>query len=46
MNKQQALALLQLIADLYQVVQAPDPATEPAAEPVQNNGREPVVVKT
>ena len=43
MNKDQALAMLKFIADLYQIIQAPDP--EPAAEPVRN-GREPVAVKT
>lgn len=45
MNKDQALAMLKFIADLYQIIQAPDPTTEPAAELVQN-GREPVPVKT
>jgi hypothetical protein len=43
MNKDQARALLALIADLYQIINAPDP--EPAAEPVPN-GREAVPVKT
>lgn len=42
MNKDQALALLKFIADLYQIIQTPDP--EPA-EPVRN-GTEPVAVKT
>jgi hypothetical protein len=43
MNKDQALAMLKFIADLYQIIQVPDP--EPAVEPVRN-GREPVPVKT
>jgi hypothetical protein len=43
LRKDQALALLQLIADLYVIANAPDP--EPAPEPVPN-GREPVPVKT
>lgn len=42
MNKDQALAMLKFIADLYQIVQAPDPETP--SEPV-SNGREPAVVK-
>jgi hypothetical protein len=43
MNKDQALAMLKFIADLYQIIQAPDP--EPVAAPARN-GREPVPVKT
>jgi hypothetical protein len=43
MNKDQALAMLKFIADLYQIIQAPDP--EPAAEPAWN-GQEPEPVKT
>jgi len=42
MTKDQALAMLKLIADLYQIVQAPDP--EPAPEPVRN-GHVPSPVK-
>jgi len=45
MNKDQALAMLKFIADLYQIINTPDPTPEPAVEPVQN-GREPVPVKT
>jgi len=45
MNKDQALAMLKFIADLYQIIQAPDPAPVPGSEPV-SNGREPVAVKT
>lgn len=45
MTKDQALAMLKFIADLYQIIETPDPAPEPAAEPVRN-GREPVPVKT
>jgi hypothetical protein len=33
MNKDQAMAMLKLIADLYQIVQAPDP------EPLATNGQ-------
>lgn len=43
MNKDQALAMLKFIADLYQIINEPDPQSAP--EPVQN-GREPVPVKT
>jgi hypothetical protein len=43
MTKDQARALLALIADLYLVCQTPDP--EPAPEPVRN-GQEPAAVKT
>ena len=45
MTKDQALAMLKFIADLYQIIQAPDTASEPAVETSQN-GREPVAVKT
>jgi hypothetical protein len=40
MNKDQALAMLKFIADLYQIIQASVPDPAPVAEPVQN-GREP-----
>jgi hypothetical protein len=43
LRKDQALALLELLADLYVIANAPDP--EPAAEPIRN-GREPATVKT
>lgn len=42
MNKQQANALLALIADLYLIISQPDP--EPQPNPVRTNGREPVEV--
>ena len=42
MTKEQALAMLKFIADLYQLVQVPDP--EPVPEPT-TNGREPATVK-
>jgi hypothetical protein len=29
MNKDQAMAMLKLIADLYQIIQAPDPESAP-----------------
>jgi hypothetical protein len=45
MTKEQALAMLKFIADLYQIIQAPAPVPEPADAPVRN-GREPVPVKT
>jgi hypothetical protein len=43
MTKDQARALLALIADLYLLCQTPDP--EPTPDPA-SNGREPVAVKT
>lgn len=43
MTKDQALAMLKFIADLYQIIQQPDP--EPTPEPGRN-GREPVAAKT
>jgi hypothetical protein len=43
MTKDQALAMLKFIADLYQIIQTPD--LEPAVESVAN-GREPVPVNT
>lgn len=43
MTKEQALAMLKFIADLYHLASQPDP--EPAAEPARN-GREPATVKT
>ena len=39
MTKQQAMALLTLIADLYQIVQMPDPVQ---AAPPASNGRKDV----
>ena len=45
MTKDQALAMLKFIADLYQIIQAPDPDPKPAVETTRN-GREPVPVKT
>ena len=45
MNKDQARALLALIADLYQLIQSPDPQPSPEPEPARN-GREPATVKT
>jgi len=44
MNKDQALAMLKFIADLYQIIQAPDPVPEPPTESVRN-GRESATVK-
>jgi hypothetical protein len=43
LRKDQALALLELIADLYRLANEPDP--EPVVAPVRN-GREPAPVET
>ena len=45
MTREQALAMLKFIADLYQIIDASNPAPLPDPEPVRN-GREPAAAKT
>jgi hypothetical protein len=42
MNKQQAMALLRLIADLYQIAETPDAPVEPEPSTNGATAREPV----